>query len=99
MVLGPTALRVFNIGFGGVALRIDGIANYLPSSGGGKFDFGAQAGLQFAPDLSSMMGGTSVMGTNYGPIIWWNSDLAAPLPGTVEVGPSFSGAASMTMPA
>jgi peptidoglycan-associated lipoprotein len=83
---GVNGLAGFNIGFSGVALRIDGIANYLPSNGG-KFDFGAQAGLQFTPDLSSMMGGTAAMVSNYGPIIWWNSDLAAPLPGTVEVGP------------
>jgi peptidoglycan-associated lipoprotein len=82
---GGSGLAGFNIGFGGVALRVDGIANYLPSSGG-KFDFGAQAGLQFAPDLTSMLGGTATSGANYGPIVWWNSDLAAPLPGTVEVG-------------
>jgi len=83
---GVNGLAGFNIGFSGVSLRIDGIANYLPSDGG-KFDFGAQAGLQFAPDLSAWMGGPSAMaGGNYGPIVWWNSTLAAPLPGTVELG-------------
>jgi peptidoglycan-associated lipoprotein len=83
---GVNGLAGFNIGFNGISLRIDGLANYLPSNGG-KFDFGAQAGLQFTPDLSSLMGGTAATVANYGPIVWWNSDLAAPLPGTVEVGP------------
>jgi len=83
---GVNGLAGFNIGFGGVALRIDGLVNYLPSNGG-RFDYGAQAGLQFNPDLSSLMGGSSMMGSNYGPIVWWESDLAAPLPGTVEIGP------------
>ncbi|MBA3645601.1 MAG: peptidoglycan-associated lipoprotein Pal [Gemmatimonadaceae bacterium] len=82
---GVNGMAGVNIGFGGFALRLDGFANYLPSNDG-KFDFGAQAGLQFTPDLASMMGGSSMMGMNYGPIIWWNSDLAGPLPGTVEVG-------------
>jgi peptidoglycan-associated lipoprotein len=82
---GVNGLAGFNIGFNGIALRIDGLVNYLPSNGG-KMDFGAQAGLQFTPDLSSLMGGTSMVGSNYGPIVWWNSDLAAPLPGTVELG-------------
>ncbi|MDQ6718016.1 MAG: porin family protein, partial [Gemmatimonadota bacterium] len=36
---GVNGLAGVNIGFGGVALRIDGLANYLPSNGG-KFDFG-----------------------------------------------------------
>jgi hypothetical protein len=81
---GVNGMAGFNIAFGSVALRIDGLANYLPSNGG-KLDFGAQAGLQLNPDLSALMGGT--MGSNFGPIVWWNSDLAAPLPGTVEIGP------------
>ncbi len=84
---GVNGLAGVNIGFGGVALRIDGLANYLPSNGG-KFDFGAQAGLQFTPDLATWMGGTPMASaTNWAPIVWWNSDLAAPLPGTVEIGP------------
>ena len=83
---GVNGLVGVNIGVGGVALRIDGIANYLPSNGG-KFDFGVQAGLQVAPDLSRVMGGSGAMGSNYGPIVWWDSELLAPLPGTVEVGP------------
>jgi len=43
--------------------------------------------LQLTPDLSTLMGGTAAAAANYGPIVWWNSDLAAPLPGTVEIGP------------
>ncbi len=82
---GVNGLAGVNIGMGGFALRVDGIANYLPASPS-KFDLGVQAGLQLNPDLSSLMGGSSMMGANYGPIVWWNSELASPLPGTVEVG-------------
>src|SRR4051812_15385775 len=45
---GANGLAGFNLGFGGVSLRVDGLVNYLPSNGG-KFDFGAQAGLQLSP--------------------------------------------------
>ncbi|MBA2688450.1 MAG: hypothetical protein H0U64_10150, partial [Gemmatimonadaceae bacterium] len=82
---GVNGLAGVNIGVGGFAVRVDGIANYMPTSPS-KFDYGVQAGLQLNPDLSSMMGGSSLMGSNYGPIVWWNSELASPLPGTVEVG-------------
>lgn len=82
---GVNGLAGFNIGLGGFALRVDGFANYLPSNGG-RFDFGAQAGLQLTPDLSTLMGGTSMASSSYGPMIWWD-ELAAPLPGTVEIGP------------
>ena len=81
---GVNGLAGFNLGFGGVALRVDGIVNYLPSNDG-KFDFGAQAGLQFAPDLASMFGGTTSNTTMWAPYVWWDN-LDAPLPGTVELG-------------
>src|SRR6266550_7285998 len=81
---GVNGLAGFNLGFGGVALRVDGIVNYLPSNDG-KFDFGAQAGLQFAPDLASLFGGTTSSTTMWAPYMWWDQ-LDAPLPGTVEVG-------------
>ena len=58
--------------------------NYLPSNGG-KFDFGAQAGLQFSPDLATMFGGAASSTTMWAPYVWWD-ELDAPLPGTVEVG-------------
>ncbi len=83
---GANGLAGFNLGFGGVALRVDGLVNYLPSNGG-KFDFGAQAGLQFAPDLAAMFGGgtTAAAPTMWAPYVWWDN-LDAPLPGTVEAG-------------
>ena len=82
---GANGLVGFNLGFGGVALRVDGLVNYLPSDGG-KFDFGAQAGLQLSPDLRDLMGG----GATGNPVMWapyqWWDQLDAPLPGTVELG-------------
>ena len=82
---GANGLAGFNLGFGGVSLRVDGLVNYLPSNGG-KFDYGAQAGLQLSPDLRDLFGG----GATGNPVMWapyaWWDDLAAPLPGTVEVG-------------
>jgi peptidoglycan-associated lipoprotein len=82
---GVNGLAGFNLGFGGVALRIDGLVNYLPSDGG-KFDFGAQAGLQLAPDLRNLMGGSTMTGpVMWAPYVWWD-EMDAPLPGTVELG-------------
>ena len=83
---GVNGLAGFNLGFGGVSLRVDGLVNYLPSNGG-KFDFGAQAGLQLSPDLRDLMGGgeTSNPVTMWAPYVWWDN-LDAPLPGTVEAG-------------
>src|SRR5258705_9192390 len=81
---GANGLVGFNLGFGGVALRVDGIVNYLPSNDG-RFDFGAQAGLYFAPDLATMFGGAASNTTMWAPYVWWDN-LDAPLPGTVEVG-------------
>jgi peptidoglycan-associated lipoprotein len=83
---GVNGLAGFNLGFGGVALRVDGLVNYLPSNDG-RFDFGAQAGLQLAPDLRNLFGGGTV-GTApvmWAPYVWWDQ-LDAPLPGTVELG-------------
>jgi peptidoglycan-associated lipoprotein len=82
---GANGLAGFNLGFGGIALRVDGIVNYFPSNDG-RFDFGAQAGLQFSPDLTNLFGGTTTSGpVTYAPYVWWD-ELDAPLPGTVEIG-------------
>jgi peptidoglycan-associated lipoprotein len=82
---GANGLAGFNLGFGGVSLRIDGLVNYLPSNGG-KFDFGAQAGLQLSPDLRNLFGGGATSNpVMWAPYVWWDQ-LDAPLPGTVELG-------------
>ena len=82
---GANGLVGFNLGFGGVALRVDGLVNYLPSNGG-FFDFGAQAGLQLSPDLRDLMGGGATGNpVMWAPYVWWDN-LDAPLPGTVELG-------------
>jgi peptidoglycan-associated lipoprotein len=82
---GGNGLIGFNLGFGGVALRVDGLVNYFPSNDG-KFDFGAQAGLQLSPDLRNLFGGTTASGpVMWAPYVWWD-ELDAPLPGTVELG-------------
>jgi len=82
---GANGLAGFNLGFGGVSLRVDGLLNYFPSNGG-KFDFGAQAGLQLSPDLRNLFGG----GATSNPVMWapyqWWDEMDAPLPGTVELG-------------
>jgi peptidoglycan-associated lipoprotein len=82
---GANGLAGFNLGFSGVSLRIDGLVNYLPSNGG-KFDFGAQAGLQLSPDLRNLLGGGATANpVMWAPYVWWDN-LDAPLPGTVELG-------------
>ncbi|HKN57202.1 MAG TPA: hypothetical protein VJV97_00015, partial [Gemmatimonadaceae bacterium] len=82
---GVNGLAGFNLGFSGVSLRVDGLVNYLPSNGG-KFDFGAQAGLQLSPDLRNLFGGGATSNpVTYAPYVWWDN-LDAPLPGTVELG-------------
>jgi len=82
---GGNGLVGFNLGFGGVALRVDGLVNYLPSNGG-RFDFGAQAGLQLSPDINDLFGGGATGNpVMWAPYVWWD-ELVAPLPGTVEAG-------------
>jgi hypothetical protein len=82
---GANGLAGFNLGFSGVSLRVDGLVNYLPSNGG-KFDFGAQAGIQFSPDLRNLLGGGATANpVMWAPYVWWDN-LDAPLPGTVELG-------------
>jgi peptidoglycan-associated lipoprotein len=82
---GGNGLAGFNLGFGGVSLRVDGILNYFPSNDG-KFDFGAQAGLQLSPDLRNLFGGGATPNpTMWAPYKWWD-EMDAPLPGTVEIG-------------
>jgi peptidoglycan-associated lipoprotein len=82
---GANGLAGFNFGFGGFAVRVDGFLNYFPSEGG-KFDFGAQAGLQLSPDLNNLFGGGATPNpVMWAPYVWWDQ-LDAPLPGTVELG-------------
>jgi len=82
---GANGLIGFNLGLSGVALRVDGLVNYLPSNGG-KFDFGAQAGLQLSPDINNLFGGGATGNpVMWAPYVWWD-ELVAPLPGTVELG-------------
>ncbi|HJQ10086.1 MAG TPA: peptidoglycan-associated lipoprotein Pal [Gemmatimonadaceae bacterium] len=82
---GGNGLAGFNLGFGGFSLRVDGLLNYFPSNDG-KFDFGAQAGLQLSPDLRNLFGGGATANpVMYAPYKWWD-ELDAPLPGTVELG-------------
>src|ERR1700694_1584519 len=77
---GANGLVGFNLGFGGVALRVDGLLNYLPSNGS-KIDFGAQAGLQLSPDLRDLFGGGATSNpVVWGPYVWWG-ELGAPSPG------------------
>jgi len=82
---GGNGLVGFNLGFGGVSLRVDGLVNYFPSADG-KFDFGAQAGLQLSPDLRNLMGGGATSApVMWAPYLWWD-EMDAPRPGTVELG-------------
>ena len=82
---GANGLAGFNLGFGGFALRVDGFVNYFPSNDG-KFDFGAQAGLQVSPDLHNLFGGGATSNpVMWAPYVWWDQ-MDAPLPGTVELG-------------
>ena len=83
---GAEGLAGFNIGFGGVALRVDALLDYFPEPS--NFDVRVQAGLQFSPDIGAMFGGGGTMASTsplWAPIVWWD-ELDAPLPGTVEVG-------------
>src|SRR6202049_3215300 len=82
---GANGLIGFNLGFGGVAVRVGGLVNYLPSNGS-KFDFGAQAGLQLSPDINNLFGGGATGNpVLWAPYVWWD-ELVAPLPGTVDAG-------------
>jgi peptidoglycan-associated lipoprotein len=72
----------FNLGFAGIALRLDGLFDYFP--GPSNFDVRAQAGLQFAPDFGGMFGAGG-MGSDWAPVGWWDA-LDGPRPGTVELG-------------
>ena len=82
---GANGLAGLNLGFGGFALRVDGFVDYLPSNDG-KFDFGAQAGLQLSPDLRNLFGGGATSNpVMWAPYVWWDQ-ADAPLPGMVELG-------------
>ena len=83
--LGLNALGGINVPISGLVLRIDGFGNFLPSANG-KFDFGAQAGLQFSPDVGVLFGrGRTMRPATSAPTEWWDS-LDTPLAGTLELG-------------
>jgi hypothetical protein len=83
---GLNGLVGMNFALSNLTLRVDGFANYLPSNGI-KFDFGAQAGIQFTPDFPYLFGANPANAPVGPDVVWWD-DLAAPLPGTVEIGGS-----------
>jgi peptidoglycan-associated lipoprotein len=89
----------FSIGMGAIALRVDGIADYMPngspSVGNGGPAYGshnnlrAQAGLEFHPDIESLFGGGTIANASgpWAPYMWWDEMPEAALPGTLEIGP------------
>jgi peptidoglycan-associated lipoprotein len=89
----------FSIGLGAVALRVDGIVDYMPNGGvtignggpgyDGHTNFRAQAGLEVHPDFASLFGGgTMPSGTGpWAPYAWWDEMSESALPGTLEIGP------------
>ncbi|MEO8195032.1 MAG: OmpA family protein, partial [Gemmatimonadales bacterium] len=89
----------FTVGLGGISLRVDGIADYMPNGGrvGGTSsaiyeshtNLRAQAGLEFRPDIASLFSGnaTNASLAPWAPYAWWDdlgSDWA--LPGMLEIG-------------
>jgi peptidoglycan-associated lipoprotein len=89
----------FTVGLGGISLRVDGIADYMPEGGRvggtsgaiyeGHTNLRAQAGLEFRPDLSSLLAGnaTNASLAPWAPYKFWDdlgSDWA--LPGMMELG-------------
>jgi peptidoglycan-associated lipoprotein len=88
----------FSIGLGAIALRVDGIGDYMPngspSVGNGGPAYGShknlrvQAGLEFHPDIESLFGGTMANASApWAPYMWWDEMPEAALPGTLEIGP------------
>ena len=87
----------FSIGLGSMAaIRVDGIADYMPNGGltigGGGPSYGshtnlrAQAGLELHPDVMSLFGGTTSTAP-WAPYQWWDEMPEHALPGTLEIGP------------
>ena len=90
----------FAVGLGGVSLRVDGIADYMPNGGiiggtnnppyEGHTNLRAQAGLELRPNIASLFGGGGLNNASlapWAPYALWDdlgSDWA--LPGMVELG-------------
>jgi peptidoglycan-associated lipoprotein len=87
-----------SFGRGIVALRVDGIVDYMPSGSPsiGKglpgydahTNFRAQAGLEFRPDIGSLFGGGGYTASTapWAPMMWWDEMTESALPGTLEIG-------------
>jgi peptidoglycan-associated lipoprotein len=89
----------FSFGLGGVSLRVDGLADYMPEGGRiggtsgdiyeGHTNLRAQAGLEVRPNLASLFGGSTYSESvaPWAPYSFWDdlgSDWA--LPGMIELG-------------
>jgi peptidoglycan-associated lipoprotein len=89
----------FSIGMGAIALRVDGIADYMPNGSpsvgnggpayGSHYNLRAQAGLEFHPNIESLFGGGTMPGASgpWAPYMWWDEMPEHALPGTLEIGP------------
>jgi peptidoglycan-associated lipoprotein len=89
----------FSIGTGAIAFRVDGIADYMPNGSpsvgnggpayGSHYNLRAQAGLEFHPDIASLIGGGTMANASgpWAPYMWWDEMPEAALPGTLEIGP------------
>ncbi|MEJ7759665.1 MAG: peptidoglycan-associated lipoprotein Pal [Gemmatimonadaceae bacterium] len=95
----------FTFGLGAFSVRVDGIADYMPNGGivGGSAsranqtyeshtNLRAQAGLEFRPDIGSLFGMGSSMGSGmsmapYAPYVMWDElGTEWALPGMLEIG-------------
>lgn len=90
----------FAVGLGGISLRVDGIADYMPNGGRiggtsratyeGHTNLRAQAGLEFRPNIASLFGSGDMTNASlapWAPYAFWDdlgSDWA--LPGMIELG-------------
>ena len=88
----------FSIGLGSMAaLRVDGIADYMPNGGvsigaggpayGSHTNLRAQAGLELHLDPASLFGGGTMATGPWAPYMWWDEMPEHALPGTLEIGP------------
>jgi peptidoglycan-associated lipoprotein len=88
----------FSIGLGDMAaIRVDGIADYMPNGGltigGGGPAYGShtnlrvQGGLELHPDVMSLFGGGTTSTAPWAPYMWWDEMPEHALPGTLEIGP------------
>jgi peptidoglycan-associated lipoprotein len=88
----------FSIGLGSMAaIRVDGIADYMPNGGltigaggpayGSHTNLRGQAGLELHPDVMSLFGGGTTSTAPWAPYMWWDEMPEHALPGTLEIGP------------